>query len=844
VVFQPRPIEFSDQDPRPLFRHLDRWGGETLGSPSTWEEILERTGQWADYSPRNQILLASYGVVGPVAGAATWSQVPSVEPGRPVAVRAGEHGLPVRVPVTGEGEVDSARSPVGARSRSVVSEHRWELVFATEQLARRPHPDALAPVTVPPMTEQGWAEVVRQASGRLLGRRPRRIGDPSHQLAVLASRVPMGRSRPSLAPPLADQAGWLVASRVGRAVGPMPGFDPGLLQPRERWQTLVDVRLAVDRVTRAVSAAVGVELSASPLPRWGVGDDRDVAPGRRNYLSRADLAQLPMGVWVEAGPYTNAEWAARGRPAAVGRGAFLRATERSYLAVYETTGGARWALETIGSGAHRGLVAEGDARSLTEGKDDARAALRDRFPQVAVAVDTSVGAPVASPQMGWAPLPDGRDERTLCRVFDERVAAIIAPGPGGRWGTWSVVDGNVAQGPLAPTADAAKLLAEGVASMALVKLASDNPARADQVLADAAASPESWSRQLLVQVIGGRLTEADGQRLAAPNASPADLVDAMANSGVVSPATMLRVLRVEGVDANEAAALVPAIGLPMPAAINELAATWELSRLDAGALLGATTSELRAAGASAAELLAHSPREVLRRLDDRPRTWELLGPALLEAGYHPVQALRHIAAHAPTPETFAAGVESITDDVTAVFAAVATRATPDDLAAASERYGLSPTETVEHLSSAGHGPATIVPVAILRADGDLDAAHAAVHDVLGLSRRVFDAAAVADTDQVVPLRPPLASANASLLAALGPPQPSPVHTGVSVNADLLAALGEPAPAADMSSNAALLAALDNASRQPDSGALDRTGVTVPAADPAGRAARSTTEREL
>ena len=57
--------------------------------------MVERCGQWADYR-RNQVLLASYGVVGPVAGTATWERVPSTEEGRPCAPRTGEHGLPIR----------------------------------------------------------------------------------------------------------------------------------------------------------------------------------------------------------------------------------------------------------------------------------------------------------------------------------------------------------------------------------------------------------------------------------------------------------------------------------------------------------------------------------------------------------------------------------------------------------------------------------------------------------------------------------------------------------------------------------------------------------------------------
>ena len=99
MVVVAQPIRFDDNDPRAMLRHLDAWARYSLGLPEAWGSVLERCGQWADYSARNQVLLASYGIAGPVAGAATWERVPSVEPGRGCAVRSGEHGLLVRVPV-------------------------------------------------------------------------------------------------------------------------------------------------------------------------------------------------------------------------------------------------------------------------------------------------------------------------------------------------------------------------------------------------------------------------------------------------------------------------------------------------------------------------------------------------------------------------------------------------------------------------------------------------------------------------------------------------------------------------------------------------------------------------
>ena len=135
-------------------------------------------------------------------------------------------------------------------------------------------------------------------------------------------------------------------------------------------------------------------------------------------------------------------------PAANGRAAHLRVNDRSYLAVYEARSGAMWRLETTGRGAHHGLVAEGTAESFEDAKVAVREALRERFPDAARSVDASVQAPVA-PHHGWVPLQGGRDDRTEGRVFDERVSAMISPGPGGRWETWVLTDGRPSPGTLA-----------------------------------------------------------------------------------------------------------------------------------------------------------------------------------------------------------------------------------------------------------------------------------------------------------------------------------------------------------------------------------------------------------
>lgn len=731
MVVIAKPIRFDDEDPRAMLRHLDQWARYSLGTPEAWGSVLERCGQWADYSPRNQVLIASYGVIGPVAGVATWERVPSVEPGRGCAVRTGEHGLLVRVPVVNAGDVVTDRTRLTGRSESVAGSHRWEAVFAAEQLARRPAVGAMSPAAVPTMTDREWAEAVRIASGRLTGRTPRSVKDPTEQLVVLAGRVSHGAGRVRLSDDLAAQAGWLVADRVGRSVGPMPGFDPSSLLSRERWQTAVDVRRAVDRVLGAVSFAVGVELTSSPLPRHDLVDDREVPAGRRNYLAPADLRGLPMGVWVESGPYKRAEWLARGVAGAVGVGAFMRVNDRSYLAVYETKGGAMWRLETTGRGAHLGLVGQGESDSLDTGKRDVGAALAERFPDAAAAIDAVTTNRVVSGNFGWTALPEGRDDRTQHRVFDERITAMIAPGPGGRWQTWLNVEGRQRQGPYAPDATAARTIADGLARGALLELSAVTPSRANEMIRDLATSGTRWDRNELIAVVGHRLNDTDRHELT-NTSDPSRLTELMRDTGVLAPATMLHVLRAENVDLENVYPIAAAIGLPTAEAIRVVHERWDVDRLTVGRELGAEAHELRAAGCTPVEILAVAPREELRRLDQREHTWELVAPTLLEAGYTTTEAVRHLAAHAPTPETFAAGVAILVDSPVEAFSLAGRHAQIEDLVALSERYLLDPAETAS-VAAAGCVPvdkAVGVIAARCESDPDITAALAARH--LGL----------------------------------------------------------------------------------------------------------------
>ncbi|MGD9702847.1 MAG: hypothetical protein AB7V74_10645 [Acidimicrobiia bacterium] len=749
MVVVSQPFSFDEEDPRPMLQHLDSWARHSLRSPEAWAAALERCGQWVDYSARNQVLLASYGVVGPVAGATTWERVASTESGRNCAVRSGEHGLPVRVPVVSERLTTSERSRTGATSESVARGLRWEPVFALEQLARRPHPSTLNPVAAPKLSAADWTEVVRVASGRVLGRTPRKLSDPEVQLASLASRVTHGAGRVRLSDELAAQAGWLVADRLGLASVAMPAFDPVDSSAREKWRTLVDVRHAAGVVMDGVSHGLGVDLAQSPIPRHELVDDREVAPGRRNYLAPADLRALPLGVWIEAGPYSRSEWLSRGVAGAVGVGSFCRVNERSYLGVYEARHGAMWRLETTGRGTHHGLVYEGTADSLAEGKDAARHALRERFPDVARSIEVAGESRVVGASLAWMPMPGARDDRTLQRVIDDRVAAVVAPGPGGRWQTWATVDGVLRQGPLSASVDSAKDAADALVAGALADLAVYAPDRADRFVAELAAS-DSWDRSKVVGVVGHRLSDHDRQSLAATQ-DPMELVDALVATGVLAPRTILAVLRAEDVPMDVVVGLVPAIGLGVPEAIASIHEGWDADRLDVAASIGATVEELRAAGCTPTELLAAAPRETLRSLDSRESTWERVGPSLLEAGYTVGEAVAHIAAHAPTPQTFVAGVVTLVDDASTAFALSARRAGPEDLAALSERYGFDPRETARVLASASVPIDRAIETVHLRCDHDVEATYELASSLLGADGQLINRVLVGEQCAVLGL---------------------------------------------------------------------------------------------
>src|SRR5918994_3542462 len=365
--------------------HLDGWAADGLTDSAAWEDVLVGSQAWLDYSARNQVLLASYGAEGPVAGAETWRLVPSTTEGRGCAVRAGEHGYPVRVPVTTGGTEPDPYLGGHRPTRATVSRWEWRPVFSVGQLARRPAPDALVPTEVPlslagPAGEGEFLAAVRKVAAATVRGRLSRSDDPHRVLAEAAGRLRRSSKRPELDPVGRVQVAWLVADRVGRAATDRPpGFDPGGLTTRGRWERLQDVLEPARKLIAALGVAIGADLVASPLPRMEVVDDRVVPAGRRHRLPAASLEQLPIGRWITVGPYTAAEWAARGEQAS-GRGAFLRLNKTAYLVAVETGEGAAWRPEDVAPRTRHGLLAVDTAARLHPAPTHAVAPLRGPHP--------------------------------------------------------------------------------------------------------------------------------------------------------------------------------------------------------------------------------------------------------------------------------------------------------------------------------------------------------------------------------------------------------------------------------------------------------------------------------
>jgi hypothetical protein len=399
---QVRPISFDSF--AAMAGHLDRWAANALTNPEQWQAVLVDSYAWLDFAPRNQALLMSYEINGPAAGAETWRLVPSSEPGRPCAVRADEHGYPVRVPITTSG-VEPDPFVGGTRpTRAVVERWEWRQVFSIDQLARRPGPGTLTPLVIPDEltgpdgTAAFTSAVTRVVTATVRGRLPK-CNDPHRMLADAAGRLPRSADRPELIPTLREQVAWLVAERVGHADGmELPSFDPSQIKPRERWQRLVDVLDPARRLTASMGSVVGVDLVRSSIPRMQVIDDRVVPANRRHRLPTATLDGLPVGQWVTVGPYTANEWLARGELAS-GKGAFLRLNKTAYVVAVENGDQTGWRLEDIAARTGNGRLATGTSRSLDDARRDVVHALAGRYP--AITTDTPLAAaPVAATNRG------------------------------------------------------------------------------------------------------------------------------------------------------------------------------------------------------------------------------------------------------------------------------------------------------------------------------------------------------------------------------------------------------------------------------------------------------------
>lgn len=760
--------------------HLDRWAGAALTDPDAWEAVLVGAQSWLDYSPRNQALLASYGADGPVAGTETWRLVPSTAPDRGCAVRAGEHGYPVRVPITTGGAEPDPYLGGTRPTRAAVERWEWRPVFAIDQLARRPAPDALVPVELPAsLTGPGGADAFLDAARRVAtstvrGRLPK-LEDPHQVLADAAGRLPRTSKRPPLDSLLRDQAAWLVADRIGRAPHARPPtLDPSAWPPRERWERLLDVLEPARKLTAGLGVVVGVDLVASPLPRMTVVDDRVVPAGRRHRLPAASLEQLPIGRWVSVGPYTRAEWAARGEDAA-GQGAYLRLNKSAYLVAVEIGDTARWRLEDVASRTGNGLLVIGTAVDLDTARTDAVATVRDRYPALAAPTDLASRAPGGTAPR-WEAMPgQGRSAAELRHLTDQ-ITLYVIPGPGGRWmpAVQTGPTGVLERLPLTRTIEEARDVAELAGHRAARAIAVADPVRLDAIVTELADS-DDYTRTELAALIGHHLDEPDRLRL--DHAPPKELAELLGAAGL-TPATSVAVLRAEHVDADTMAGLLPTIGVPMPDAIRVLRERWDLPGIDAATALGATAQEMRDAGCTAGEIMATRPREILRALPEDPHLWELAAGTMAAAGHRPHVISAHLAAHAPTLDAFAAGLAAGVDDHdTGLITAARSGATGDQLAAASEAYGLSPNEAAQCLVAGGATPEVVLDTLDARCDRDSDTVLTIAADV-GLTADVIDAwrhpapvtglASIGDRDDA-----------AALLTVLPPPGPSteidPVH---------------------------------------------------------------------
>lgn len=785
MLLNPHHIQLASG--RDVNRYLDDWAEGHLISAERWQGLLDLSRDWVDYSARNQILLAAHGAVGAVAGIETWRLVPSAD-GHTCAVRSGEHGLPVRVPVT-TGALEPDPHVGRARpTQSSIAGWEWRSVFCLEQLVRRPAVDRLER---PPLPEHVLgsdprakllATIEAVAKPMVRGRLPR-LDDPAAALAQAASRLPRNAQRPALDETLASQAASLVLHRIQPTDDPLPPFDPSLYPPRERWELALDVLDPTRRLTAGLGKRFGVDLLESPLPRMVVDDDRVVPAERKNRLPRASLAQLPIGEWAEVGPYTTTEWAARGEDAS-GRGAYLRLNTTAYLVVAERGDEAIWRLEDTRARLGAGVLAGGDATSIEDAQQAAVGAMRSRYPQLETVRPTAVRTPEpaadpAEAQRGWEPIPGSASDLGRRRPLDREVTAYVMP-LGDSWMP-CVQAGRAAMiepvGDPVATRDEAMSVAVLAGRRAARELHTGSRVDFDASVARLADSPD-YTRDALVTIVSTRL---DGPERAAlvSNPSTTELVGLIGDAGVTS-ATTVAVLRAEGVDAAEVAPVFRLLGLTPATGIEVLRERWALDNVTAAELVGASAIDMRTAGCEPAEIVRARPAQVIEHLPADPHLWDLAGGTLGVSGHHPNDIAGFLATYAPNPTCFAAGLTAAIDDPTlGVCVAVRRGMPPDAVALATEGYGLSPHETAVVLADAGAPPSVAVPVLLHRCDGDTSLTTQIARSALGLHNdaviEALQATDPLDAAEISEMRAarPLSRDRDALIASHTPPRPAP-----------------------------------------------------------------------
>jgi hypothetical protein len=705
MVVNPNPISFDSG--RAVNAWLDQWAGDHLRDPDDWQQALDLTRDWSDYSPRNQLLLASYRATGPVAGLETWHLVPSRD-GATCAVRSGEHALPVRVPIpTSATEPDPHLGGVRP-TQAAVAGWEWRGVFCLEQLVRRPDPGAFTR-PVPILSGDTIETAALTAARRTLRGRIPEAGDPLAVLTAAVERMPRSSKRKPLDGDLSIQAAQMVLGRVG-AAGEMPTFDPGRLEVRERWESLIDVLDVDRRVSAAMGRHLGVDLLASPLPRMAIEDDRAVPARRRNRLPRASVEQLPLGRWVEVGPYTREEWASRGEDAN-GKGAYRRLNATAYLVVVEHGDHAGWRLEDTRSKVGAGRLDGGDDRDLSSAQASAIATLSERYPQIAAAIPrrAEVGP------VGWEPV-EGQ-AAAWRQVHHGRVTSYVVPDEG-RWR--ALVQRGPARAPevvgsVMSNREEAMDAATTAGRRALREVVLDVRVDFDTDLA-AYAESTGYGRDGLIERVSPRLAAAEQSALAA-DPDTAQLAELLGAAGVTATTTVA-VLHAEGAPAAAVGPLLPTLGIAPVDAIGELHRRWGTSRVAAAELVDATPAEMRAAGCEPSEILEARPREVLSTLPADPGLWDLAGGTL--ARDHPPEEIAgFLATHAPNPDCFAAGLTAAVDDPATGLELAGRRGMPAEaIAATSERYGLSPADTATALAAGSVPPGVAIAVVHLRCDAD------------------------------------------------------------------------------------------------------------------------------